>query len=206
MEAAKWVLEKWQKKEWKRNNPFILPFPLKRCLPLHPSSPLCFQEQFGKMYLNKTCVCVLVCTWSRACAVCSLPWKMGSNVDILWRSEDQRVSHLNYTPTRKHRWASNEETSAGFTGNLSHIFLRTCSVDARVAGMHVLVLEKLVMRHHCAHCFQRPQQLSYAINHIGISNQVETSAIWDRHLRWNRVVPQPACGLTERQISTAIMT
>lgn len=61
-------------------------------------------------------------------------------MDILWRSEDQRVSHLNYTPTRKHTWASNEETSAGFTGNLSHIFLRTCSVDARVAGMPVQVL------------------------------------------------------------------
>lgn len=47
---------------------------------------------------------------------------MGYNIDIRWRSEDQRVSHLNYTHTWKHRWASNKEKSAGFTGNLNHIF------------------------------------------------------------------------------------
>lgn len=72
---------------------------------------------------------------------------------------------------------SNKENSAGFNGNLNHIFLKTCSVDPRVAGMHVAILEKLVMWHHCAHCFQRPQQVSQAINYIGISNQVETGAI-----------------------------
>lgn len=43
-------------------------------------------------------------------------------MDIRWRSEDQRVSHLNYTHTWKHRWASNKEKTTGFTGNLNHIF------------------------------------------------------------------------------------
>lgn len=130
--------------------------------------------------------------------------------DIIWiycgGSEDQHVNHINYTPTWKHRWSSNKEKSAGFTGNLNSIFLKTCSVDPRVAGMHVLILEKLVMWHHCAHCFQRPQRLTHAINYIGISNQVESVAIWDRNLCWNGVALQLACGLTETQISIVLLT
>lgn len=190
------------------NNPFIqpLPFPLKRCLSLHPSSPLSFQEPLGKMDLNtKVCVCSYAHK-NRACVACSSLWMLGYNMDILWRFEDQHVNHINYTPWWKHRWSSNKEKSAGFAGNLNHIFLKSCSVDPRVAGMHVLILEELVMGHHCTHCFQRPQQLSHAINCIGISNQVETVAIWDSHLCWNGVVLQLACGLSETQISTVAMT
>lgn len=51
-------------------------------------------------------------------------------MDILWRSEDQHVNHINYTPSWKHRWSSNKEKSAGFAGNLNHIFLKTCSVES----------------------------------------------------------------------------
>lgn len=107
------------------NNPFIqrLPFPLKRCLPLHPSSAPSFQEPFGKMDLNKKVCAHLYTHENRACAACSLLWMLGYNMDIPWRSEDQHVNHINYTPTWKHRWSSNKEKSAGFTGNLNHIFL-----------------------------------------------------------------------------------
>lgn len=143
---------------------------------------------------------------NRACVARSSPRMLGYNMDILWRSEDQHVNHINYTPWWKHRWSSNKEKSAGFAGNLNHIFLKSCSVDPRVAGMHVLILEELVMWHHCAHCFQRPPQLSHAINYIGISNQVETVAIWDSHLCWNGVMLQLTCGLAETQISTVAMT
>lgn len=155
--------------------------------------------------MNKK-ACVHLYAHKKDCVACSLLWMRWYNMDILWRSEEQHVSHINYTPAWKQRWSSNKEKSAGFAGNLNHIFLKTCSVDPRVAGMHALILEELVMWHHCAHCFQRPQQLSHAINYIGISNQVETVAIWDSHLCWNGVVLQLACGLTETQISIVAMT
>lgn len=106
------------------NNPFIqrLPFPLKRCRSLHSSSPLSFQEPLGKMDLNtKVCVC-LQAHKNRACVARSSSWVLGYNMDILWRSEDQHVNHINYTPWWKHRWSSNKEKSAGFAGNLNHIF------------------------------------------------------------------------------------
>lgn len=37
-----------------------------------------------------------------------------NNMDILWRSEDQHVNHINYTPTWKHRWSSNKEKVCRF--------------------------------------------------------------------------------------------